>query len=126
MDTLTPYQESLRYISNAKQTLKEAGKKDGRYADVKYVKTASATAYSGVLIALDEYLRKKEGSGFRKPKSIEDYSKRIAIQNKKLLGLLDSVYDSLHLAGYYHGTHSVKTIASGFEDALAIIEYIKE
>ncbi len=34
----TPYQEANRYIENAKQTLKEkAGKKDGEYADVKYV-----------------------------------------------------------------------------------------
>ncbi|MFN4145793.1 MAG: DUF5618 family protein [Runella sp.] len=125
MQTLDAYQEALRYLANAKETLKKAGKKDGRYDDIKYVQTASGTAYSGVLIALDAYLKRTEGLKYKKPKSIEDYTKRIATKDRKLLRLLDSVYDSLHLAGYYHGTHSVKTITSGLEDAEAIIEYIK-
>ena len=126
MDTLTPYQESLRYIDNAKLSLKQAGKKDGEYDDVKYVQTAAGTAYVGTLLAIDEYLKRKEGSKYKKARSIEEYQIRLAKQDRKMLKLINSVYDSLHLAGYYHGTHSVKTIANGFEDALAIIEYIKE
>lgn len=57
----TPYDEAMRYMENARKTLKGAGKEDGEYSDVKYVQTASGTAYLGVLIALDEYLRRKEG-----------------------------------------------------------------
>lgn len=122
---LPPYQEALRYLENAKETLKKAGKEGGLYQDVKYVKTASGTAYSAILYALDEYLKQKEGLKYKKPKSIEDYQSRITKQNKKLLALLVNAYDSLHINGYYIGTTSVKTITSGFEDAYNIIEYIK-
>ncbi len=121
----TPYAEAHRYMDNAKETLKKAGKEGGLYIDKKYVKTASGIAYNAVLLAIDKYLKQKEGANFKKPKSIEDYQSRITKQNKKLLALLNAAYDSLHLAGYYHGTHSVKTITSGLEDAYQIIEYIK-
>ncbi len=67
------------------------------------MRTTSGVAYSGVLIALDEYLAQKEGLKFKKPKSIEEYKSRISGRDKKLLALLVGVYDSLHLAGYYHG-----------------------
>ncbi len=122
---LPPYSEALRYMENAKETLKKAGKEDGLYQDVKYVKTASGTAYSAILFALDEYLKQKEGLKYKKPKSIEDYQTRITKQNKKLLTLVVSAYETLHILGYYHGATSVKTITSGFEDAYSIIEYIK-
>jgi uncharacterized protein (UPF0210 family) len=121
----TAYKEALRYMDNAKETLKKAGKELGTYKDIKYVKTASGTAYNGVLIALDEFLKRKEGIKFKKPKSIEEYRTRIAKQNKKLLEFVNAVYDELHLAGYYHGTQSEKTIKNGFENAYKIIEYIK-
>jgi len=121
----TPYQEALRYLQNAKDTLQKAGKDGGLYKDKKYVKAASGIAYSGILLALDAYLAQKEGNRYKKPKSIEDYQTRLAKQNKKLLALVNSAYDTLHLAGYYHGTASVKTIQSGFEDAYAIVEYTK-
>lgn len=124
--TLTPYQDALRYLENAKETLRKAGKKDDRYEDVKYVKAASGIAYSGVLLALDEYLRRKEGNKYTKPKSIEAYQARLAKQDKKLLSLLDAAYDDLHIVGYYHGTRSVKTIQSGLTMAKAIMEYIAD
>ncbi len=34
------YAEAIRYMDNAKETLKKAGKDRGEYADDKYVKTA--------------------------------------------------------------------------------------
>ncbi|OWY21455.1 hypothetical protein C7N43_36885 [Sphingobacteriales bacterium UPWRP_1] len=120
----TPYQEALRYLQNAKDTLQKAGKDGKDYADIKYVKTAAVTAYGAVLLALDEYLRRKEGTKFVKPKSIDDYRIRISKQNKTLKSLLNSAYDTLHLAGYYHGTTSYNTIKRGFEDAYKIVEYI--
>jgi hypothetical protein len=120
-----PYLEALRYLANAKETLQKAGKENGRYKDVKYVKTATGTAYSGILVALDEYLKQKEGHKYKKPKSIEDYTQRLQKQNQKITTLLSNAYGLLHLTGYYGGTDSVKIVTEGLEEAQKIIEYIK-
>lgn len=123
--SLTPTQEAERYLENARQILTEkAGKKDGLYADVKYVKMAAGTAYSAALLILDEYLRQKEGIDFTKPKSIEDYMTRLRKYDKKLLRILANVYDELHLAGYYHGTRSVDTIQTGLSNVRQMLTYI--
>jgi hypothetical protein len=119
------YLEALRYLANAKETLQKAGRKDGLYEDIKYVKAASGIAYFGVLLALDAYLKSKEGAKYKKPKSIEDYQKRVGQQNKKLAALLSDVYGTLHLEGYYQGTNSVKIVTLGFDATKEIIEYIK-
>jgi hypothetical protein len=121
----TVYEEAMRYMANAKETLKTAGKEDGLYQDIKYVRTASGTAYNGVLMAVDEILLRKEGAKFKKPKSIEEYRTRLGKIDRKMLALLNATYDALHLAGYYHGTTSEKTISHGMKDAQAIIEYIR-
>ncbi|MCF0061883.1 DUF5618 family protein [Dyadobacter chenwenxiniae] len=71
---------------------------------------ASGTAYNAALMIADEYLKKREGVKFVKPKSIEDYRNRLRKNNKTLLSYLNEAYDTLHLAGYYHGTPSVRTI----------------
>ncbi|MET7255914.1 DUF5618 family protein [Dyadobacter fermentans] len=121
----SPAQEAERYLENARQILTErAGKKDGLYADVKYVKMAAGTAYSAALLILDEYLRQKEGIDFTKPKSIEDYTNRLRKFDKKLLALLVDVYDELHIAGYYHGTRSVNTIQTGLSNVRQMLTYI--
>jgi len=121
----TAYSEALRYLSNAKQTLLKAGIKDNSYVDVKYVRTASGTAYNAALIAVDEYLRLREGAKYTKPKSIDEYRSRIVKHNKKMLSLLNDVYDQLHLAGYYHGTPSLNTIKLGLANTKSLIEFIK-
>lgn len=90
--SLTPAQEAQRYLENARKILTEkAGKKDGLYADVKYVKMAAGTAYSAALLILDEYLLQKEGIHFTKPKSIEDYMEQLGRCDTKLLSILASV-----------------------------------
>jgi Skp family chaperone for outer membrane proteins len=119
------YSEALRYLANAKETLQKAGKEDGQYKDVKYVKTATGTAYSGILVALDEYLKQKERNKYKKPTSIQDYQSRITKVDKKLLAKLNTAHDLLHLLGYYTGTKSFKLVSDGFEVAKEIIEYIK-
>jgi hypothetical protein len=48
-----PYKEAMRYIENAKNFLNTAGKEGRYYNDIKYVKIACGTAYSGILLALD-------------------------------------------------------------------------
>jgi hypothetical protein len=125
MKEKTAYLECIRYMNNAKDTLKKSGKENGIYNDVKYVQMACGTAYSAVLIALDRYIQHKEGMNFKKPRSIEEYRTKLSKLNKKLLVLLNAAYDELHLAGYYHGTQSEITVRSGFDKATEIIEYLK-
>jgi len=110
--------------NNAKDVLKKARKDNGVYEDIKYVQMACGTAYNAVLIALDDYLSKKEPKK-GKSKSIEEYRLRLSKQNKQLLRYLNDAYDELHLAGYYQGTPSAKTVQNGFESAMKIINYIK-
>ena len=40
----TYYNEAIRYMENARETLQKAGKEDRFYIDKKYVKTACGTA----------------------------------------------------------------------------------
>lgn len=90
MEAATSYLEALRYMDNAKETLQKAGKDEGLYKDKKYVRTASGIAYNAILIAIDEYLQRKEGNKYKKAKSIEEYKSRITNKDKKLLALLVS------------------------------------
>jgi len=53
--------EAKRHIDNAKGFLsKNAKKEDGFYRDRKYIKIAGHTAYTGILLALDELLKEKK------------------------------------------------------------------
>lgn len=94
------------------------------YKDIKYVQMASGTAYNAALMIADEYLRKKEGTKFIKPGSIDEYRVRLNKHNKTLLAYLNKAYDMLHLAGYYHGTPSVVTIKQGIEAAQKMLALI--
>lgn len=110
------YPEIDRYLANAREILSTKAQKDGNeYKDIKYVQMASGTAYNAVLMIVDQYLKKKEGEKFVKPKSIEEYRNRVRKYNKTLLSYLNEAYDTLHLAGYYHGTPSVRTIKEGLD-----------
>ncbi len=117
-----PKQEALRYIDNAIEQLKQAGSEDSDYyLDEKYVKTACGTAYNGVLIAIDEYLKQKgiEKNKGRKTESF--YRKELGKINRQLLNLYNSSYNILHLSGYYDGITDKKIIKRGFEVANQII-----
>ena len=121
------YSEAVRYMDNAKEYLKNARKEGRYYNDVKYVKTACGTAYSGLLVALDGYLMLK---GVKKPtkkqrKSIEFYQENLGKLDKKMLNHLNSAYQILHLDGYYDGINNVNVIKEGFDEANRIIEKIK-
>ena len=120
-----PYLESMRYIENAKQQLKQAGKDDKFYIDEKYVKIACGAAYSGMLRALDFLFDIKHVPKRRGRKSIEYYQSELAKTDKKLLNHLNSAYRFLHLAGYYEGETSIKGIEAGFDSAISIILALK-
>ena len=122
------YAEAMRYMDNAKDTLKKAVKEDyGYYKDKKYVKSACGIAYLGVLVALDAWLILKGVNmpGKKKHKSIEFYMSNLARLDKKLMTVMDTLYSILHIDGYYGGITNIKAIALGFELAYEIIEKIK-
>jgi hypothetical protein len=121
------YDEAMRYMSNAKETLQKARKEDKFYADKKYVRSACGTAYVGVLHALETYLELKgvEIPKKKKHKSIEFYVSSVAQLDGKLLKELNTVYRILHIEGYYEGILSAGIIKEGFDIAYSIIERIK-
>jgi len=121
------YGEAIRYMDNAAEYLKNAKKEGNYYHDKKYVKTACAVAYSGLLIALDGFLALK---GVGKPKgksrkSIEYYQSNITKIDKKMLDYLNSAYKVLHMWGYYDGIENVSIVKEGFDEAYKIIDKIK-
>ena len=121
------YGEAMRYMDNATECLQKAKKEGNYYDDPKYVKMACATAYSGMLVALDGFLQLKGvGTPTRKVrKSIEYYQSNITKIDKKMLNVLNNAYKILHLSGYYDGVTSVIVIKEGFDGAYRIIERIK-
>jgi hypothetical protein len=120
------YAEAMRYMDNAKETLQKAKKEDYFYKDRKYVRTACGTAYNGVLLALDAYLKLKDVEmPKKKRRSIDFYTQNISKIDGKLLNYLNNVYDILHLSGYYDGVTDARVVKAGFDNAYEIISRIK-
>jgi uncharacterized protein (UPF0332 family) len=119
------YSEAIRYVENAKEFLKKAGKEDYYYKDPKYVKIACGTAYNSVLIALDAYLILKGIKKTKRRKSIEYYCEHLGSLDKKLLRTVNNAYNILHLSGYYDGILDARVIKNGFDEACEIIDKIK-
>ena len=120
-----PYEEAMRYVENAREILKSAGKDDKFYIDEKYVKIACGTAYSGILVALDCLFDIKKIPKRRGRKSIDYYQNNLAQIDKKLLKELNSAYRLLHLEGYCEGETNSKTIDVGFDSAISVIDALK-
>lgn len=122
--------EAIRYLENAKEILGKSPIEDNRYTDVKYVKSACGVAYLGVLKAIDEYLLKRGLSKKELPKKIEEYEKALqkylSIHNGKLTKEFSTLYDELHIAGYYRGNlHHVDAVKSILKAAKAFIDKVK-
>ena len=90
--------------------LKAVPIKDDTYTDIKPGRDALGTAYLAILDAVNEYLVGKKGFLKKElPKSVDEY--RIMIKkhishaghNGRLLREFESLYDALHIAGYYRG-----------------------
>jgi hypothetical protein len=130
------YAMAMRYMANAQDMLKKAGR-DGKYfKDSKHVSTASGAAYKGILVALDAWLRLKgvelpkstrdaKNGKSEKGKSIKFYTENLGKLDRKLSRALDEAYKALHLAGYYDGVLLAGTIDGGFDVAYEIINRIK-
>jgi hypothetical protein len=123
------YREAIRYIANALDILKTKGKKKDRYyEDVKYVRMACGTAYSGVLLALDSYLEIKGKKILKKRGSqvnVKDYQQALAETDKKILNEFNTAYRILHVEGYYQGENKYGVIREGIDSANYIIDKIR-
>ncbi|OJV20222.1 MAG: hypothetical protein BGO21_12700 [Dyadobacter sp. 50-39] len=115
--------EARRYLSNAKEILREkAVKEDGVYEDRKYVKMAGHTAYVGVLEALDVVFgNKKKGR-----KNVDWYKEELANIDKKVLSNFLIAYDVLHLSMSYDGVLSAAVSKEGLEVAEKIIDWAEQ
>jgi len=115
--------EARRHIDNAKGFLSDhARKEDGLYGDRKYVKIAGHTAYTGILVALDELLEEKKK---KTPKSVEWYQKELSNLDKKILSDFAAAYQVLHLDMGYEGTRSSDIAKFGLEKAEKIISWVE-
>ncbi|MCL5991592.1 MAG: DUF5618 family protein [Bacteroidetes bacterium] len=119
------YNEALRYMDNANEVLKKAGRNTRYYKDTKYVKEACGVAYSAVLVALDGYFERKGITKRKGRKNVNYYTENLSKIDKKLLNSFNAAYDILHLDGYYDGITLIKLIETGFEEALYIINKLK-
>ncbi|KAF0143572.1 MAG: hypothetical protein FD156_2547 [Nitrospirae bacterium] len=123
--------EPLRYLANAKETLNKSPIEDNIYTDSKYVKSACGIAYLGVLKAVDEYLLSRGLTKKELPKKVEEYEKAfkkyVSAHNGKLQKQFDTLYDELHIAGYYRGLlRDVNVVKEVFKSAKGFIEKIKQ
>lgn len=120
METLNGIYEPYRYLENAKLVLKKKAKKEGRYyIDSKYVKAAGHYAYSGILIALNDWIEIQLGQKIPKRAKgkrgvdLDFYRSFLKTRNKKMLKYYNEAYNSLHLYAGYDGSLSVGNMQDG-------------
>lgn len=115
--------EARRYVANAKEILRDKAQKQGNlYQDEKYVRMAGHTAYSGILIALDEVLGTKSAS---RRKDVSWYKSGLAKLDKRILNEFNEAYKLLHLSMSYDGARSVSVAKDGLQYATDIIDWVE-
>ena len=115
--------EARRHIDNAKTFLStNAKKQDGLYQDKKYVKIAGHTAYTGILLVLNELLGEKNK---KTPKSVEWYQYELSRIDKRLLSSFTTAYEVLHINMGHQGSKSVKVATVGLAEAEKIINWVE-
>ena len=118
-----PIDEARRYVENAKKTLNENGELDTElniYQDDKYVRAAGNYLWLGVLMALDAVFHVRTDRRTRV--DIKDYREAVGKRDKKLLALVNSGYDVMHLYMNYDGNQSKDVSDGGFRLANNIID----
>ena len=120
-----PIEEANRYLTKAREILKTKGGNGvpGYYSDKKYVKMASNTAWSGVLVAMDSVIS-PQPKGTRK--TVDTYKTYLATRNRKILNDFVSAYNYLHLLGGYDGDLNKNTAKKGFELAENVINWCEK
>jgi len=119
-------EEANRFMKNAHKELLLADKNGKYYQDVKHLRVACGTAYLAALKALDGIFLLRNVSKPKRRASIDYYRLGLVKMDKKILLSLNTVYEVLHLSGYYDGLTDIKVINRGFEEAQWIIDKLKE
>ena len=118
-----PISEARRYVENARETLKEKGELDVEtkvYNDGKYVRAAGNYLWLGVLMALDAVFHVR--SDRRTRVDINNYLEAVGKRDRKLLSLVHSGYDTMHLSMNYDGNQAKDVSDAGFRLANSIID----
>ncbi|MDZ4845496.1 MAG: DUF5618 family protein [Chitinophagales bacterium] len=123
MPSKSAYAEAYRYLENAEELLKEkAGRENGFYKDKKYVRMAGNTAWSGVLEAIEYWLKVKGVERQKKLRpDMEWYHAAISKHNKKLNSYFADAYNILHKYMGYDGVLNAKVISEGIKEAYKVI-----
>lgn len=121
--------EAVRYLSNARAILRHVPVERDIYVDRKPVREAMGAAYLAVLEAINEALSRRGVSRKELPKSVEAYraalQRHLATRNGKLMREFESLYDLLHIAGYYRGLlYDRKVVRGALDAALRFIEKV--
>ena len=116
-------EESRRYVENAKKVLRENGNLDTKtqmYQDEKYVRAAGHYLWLAVLLVLDAVFHVREDRRTRV--DIKAYLDAVRKRDGKLLNLVNSSYDILHLYMGYDGVQRKGVCDDGIKLATEIID----
>jgi hypothetical protein len=116
-------EESRRYVSNAQKTLAENGRYNPElklYEDEKYVRAAGHYLWHAVLMALDAVFHVRVDRRTRV--DVNDYREAVRKRDRKLLALMNSSYNEMHLSMDYDGTSTKMVCDDGFRLANDIID----
>lgn len=122
--------EALQYLEKAKEILTTIPIENNIYIDIKPVRKAFGIAYLAVLEAINESLLKKGLTKKELPRSVDAYRealmRHLSVHDGKLMEEFESLYDALHIAGYYRGLLShVDMVKDALKAAKSFIERIK-
>lgn len=115
--------EARRYVENAERTLSENGRYNPElklYEDDKYVRAAGHYLWHAVLMALDAVFHVRADRRTRV--AVDDYYEAVRKRDRKLLALVNSSYNVMHLSMDYDGTPSKSVCGEGFRLANDIID----
>ena len=118
-----PVSEARRYVDNADKTIKENGrfnKELNLYEDDKYVRAAGHYLWHSVLLALDAVFQVRKDRRTRV--DVNDYYEVIRKRDRKLLALVNSGYNVMHLSMDYDGNSRKAICDDGFHLANDIID----
>ena len=121
--------EAVRYLSNARAILRHIPVERNIYLDRKPVREAMGAAYLAVLEAINEALGRRGVARKDLPKSVDAYraalQRRLATRNGNLMREFESLYDLLHIAGYYRGLlYDRKVVRNALDAAQRFIEKV--
>ncbi len=121
--------EGARCLENSREILRRVPVERDIYLDRKPIREAMGTAYLAVLEAINEALIRRGVARKELPKSVDAYrealQRHLAPRNGKLMREFESLYDLLHIAGYYRGLlYDRKVVREALDAAQRFIEKV--